>query len=278
MTLQELRKELQNQFMAHNIESPEADSGLLLMHVLKLTKTRLLLENPVIPDETLSLILSLAQRRIQGEPVRYLIGVCPFMNLEFYVNPSTLIPRPDTEVLVEEVSDYIHKQARPLTLWDIGCGSGCIGITLAFEHKTLSVTEIDISADALSTAKRTALRYGLAERITFQEQDILQGFPEGTPDIIVSNPPYIPTADIASLQAEVLCEPHSALDGGPDGLLFYRHIIRHAPLRAGGLLAFEIGYDQGKSVPKLMEENGYQAVTLKEDLSGHPRVVTGIHP
>ena len=276
MTLQTLRKELRTLFLEHNIESPEADSGLLLMHVLHLNKTQLLLENPEVSHETYTEILHLANRRIQGEPVRYLTGVCPFMDLEFYVNPATLIPRPDTEVLVRAVSDYIAEQAHPLTLWDIGCGSGCIGITLAHMHKNLTVVEIDISSMALETAKRTAKRYGLKERIHFLHQDILQGMPEGKADIIVSNPPYIPTKDIDSLQTEVKhFEPRSALDGGEDGLLFYRHIIRHAPLSPKGLLAFEIGYDQGESVPALMQEDGYTDVTLQKDFSGNPRVVFG---
>ena len=276
MTLKELRKELRTLFTEHNIESPETDSGLLLMHVLHLNKTQLLLDEPEISPEAYAQILELANRRLQGEPVRYLTGVCPFMDLEFYVNPATLIPRPDTEVLICTVSDYIARQARPLTLWDIGCGSGCIGITLAHMHKDLTVMEIDISPMALETAKRTAKRYGLDDRIQFIHQDILKGMPEGEPDIIVSNPPYIPTKDIDALQTEVKhFEPRSALDGGVDGLLFYRHIIRHAPLAKKGLLAFEIGYDQGESVPSLMKADGYTDVTLQKDFAGNPRVVFG---
>ena len=276
MTLKELRKELRTLFTEHNIESPETDSGLLLMHVLHLNKTQLLLDNPEISPKAYAQILELANRRLQGEPVRYLTGVCPFMDLEFYVNPSTLIPRPDTEVLICTVSDYIAKQARTLTLWDIGCGSGCIGITLANMHKDLTVMEIDISPMALETAKRTAKRYGLDDRIQFIHQDILKGMPEGKPDIIVSNPPYIPTKDIDALQPEVKhFEPRSALDGGVDGLLFYRHIIRHAPLVKKGMLAFEIGYDQGESVPSLMKADGYTDITLQKDFSGNPRVVFG---
>lgn len=278
MTLQELRRHLRNLFIEHNIESPEADSGLLLMHKFGLTKTELLLDNREVAPEVLAAVEALAQRRIQGEPVRYLVGVAPFMDLEFYVNPSTLIPRPDTEVLVEAVLARIDTQT-PCRLWDIGCGSGCIGITLAHEREHLSVTELDISQEALDTAKRTALRYGLAERIHFVNHNILKGMPPlPPPDMIVSNPPYIPTAEIDHLQKEVrMFEPKAALDGGTDGLIFYRHISKHAPLPTGGLLAFEIGYDQGESVPALMEEQGYTQVTLLKDLSGNPRVVLGYH-
>ncbi len=276
MTLQELRKQLKEEFLLHEIESPEADSGLLLMHVLHLSKTELLLQNRPLAEQEVADVLQLANRRIKGEPIRYILGFCPFMDLEFAVNAATLIPRPETELLVETVSKQILKDS-PLSLWDIGCGSGCIGITLAHRHPNLSVTELDISKKALDTARTTAERYGLSDRIGFIKHDILKGMPDlSPPDIIVSNPPYIPTKDLAGLQKEVrLFEPYSALDGGEDGLIFYRSIIANAPLSQGGLLAFEIGYDQGESVPRLMEESGYRDVTLLHDLSGHPRVVFG---
>ncbi|MBQ2614370.1 MAG: peptide chain release factor N(5)-glutamine methyltransferase [Clostridia bacterium] len=278
MTLQELRKQLKEEFLINEIESPEADSGLLLMHALHLSKTELLLQNHTLADEDVAAVLQLASRRIKGEPVRYILGVCPFMDLEFAVNPATLIPRPETELLVEAVSERISGNS-PLSLWDIGCGSGCIGITLAHRHPNLSVTELDISQRALDTAQTTAERYELSARIDFIKHDILTGMPNlSPPDIIVSNPPYIPTKDLAGLQKEVhLFEPQTALDGGEDGLMFYRSIIANAPLPPGGLLAFEIGYDQGESVPRLMEESGYKDVTLLHDLAGHPRVVFGFH-
>lgn len=277
MTLKELRAELINLFKSHNIESPEADSGLLLMHVFNLDKTRLLLENFSVDSDCYHKALSLANRRISGEPVRYILGSCPFMDLDFEVNPSTLIPRQDTEILVDAVSERIDAFKAPVTMWDIGCGSGCIGISLAFKHVNLRVTEFDISDDALKTAERTAHRYSLLSRISFVRHDILKGMPNlPSPQIIVSNPPYIPTDVIRTLQHEVKdFEPVSALDGGSDGLVFYRKIIKDAPLSPGDLLAFEIGYDQGSSVPDLMESCGYKNITLLHDLSGNPRVVLG---
>lgn len=277
MTLKEMRRQLKELFIQHDIESPEADSGLLLMHILSLSKTELLLNNPALSSEEVARIMELARRRIQGEPVRYLIGSAPFMDLDFTLNHATLIPRPDTEVLVEAVSSRIGGE--PLTLWDIGCGSGCIGISLAHLHPNLKVMELDISEDALDAAKTTARRYGLEDRIRFLNHDILSGMPNlPTPDIIVSNPPYIPAKDIETLQKEVrFFEPRRALDGGEDGLLFYRFITRHAPLQSGGLLAFEIGYDQGESVLSLLAENGYTNITLLKDLSGNPLVVLGNH-
>ncbi len=277
MTLQEMRRQLNALFTQHEIESPEADSGLLLMHTLSLTKTELLLDNRTLSPDEISHIMSLADRRILGESVRYLTGCAPFMDLEFTLNSETLIPRPDTEVLVEAVSERIS--GNPLTLWDIGCGSGCIGISLAYLHPNLNVVALDISQEALDAAKTTANRYGLQDSIDFRCHDILSGMPNlPAPDIIVSNPPYIPSKDIESLQKEVrFFEPRRALDGGEDGLLFYRFIAKHALLSTGGLLAFEIGYDQGESVPRILAEHGYRNIVLLKDLSGNPRVVLGNH-
>ena len=276
MTLQQLRRELYILFKSKNIESPEADSGLIIMHVLKLSKTALLLDNSEVSDSAAAEIIKLAHRRANGEPVRYIIGTCPFMQLEFYVNKSTLIPRQDTEILVETVSDMIDSN-NDTVLWDIGCGSGCIGITLAYMHTRLSVYEFDISETALETAAKTAKRYSVDNRISFVKHDILSGMPKlDKPQIIVSNPPYIPTDSLNGLQREVIgYEPVAALDGGEDGLKFYKKIIHDAPLGKGGLLAFEIGYDQGESVPRIMENNGYKNIRLIRDLSGNPRVVLG---
>ena len=276
MTLQQLRRELYILFKSKNIESPEADSGLIIMHVLKLSKTALLLDNSEVSDSAAAEIIKLAKRRIDGEPVRYIIGTCPFMQLEFYINKSTLIPRQDTEILVETVSDMIDSN-KDTVLWDIGCGSGCIGITLAYMHTRLSVYEFDISETALETAAKTAKRYSVDNRISFVKHDILSGMPKlDKPQIIVSNPPYIPTDSLNGLQREVIgYEPVAALDGGEDGLKFYKKIIHDAPLGKGGLLAFEIGYDQGESVPRIMENNGYKNIRLIRDLSGNPRVVLG---
>lgn len=277
-TLQEFRQELKQLFLQHHIESPETDAGLLLMQVFGITKTQLLTRNPVATPEQASRITALAKRRIQGEPVHYLLGVCPFLDLEFFVNPSTLIPRPETELLVETVLDRLPSYPEPVTLWDIGCGSGCIGISLAHSFPSLRVVELDISSAALGTAKKTAEKYHLTDRIRFENHDILTGMPDHLPPphVMVSNPPYIPSRDIAGLQREVRdYEPISALDGGEDGLLFYRKIVADAPLPSGGMLAFEIGYDQGDAVVRLMRDAGYKKVELFQDLSGLDRMVLG---
>ena len=278
-TLQVFRQELKQLFLEHHMESPEIDAGLLLMHSLEITKTQLLTQNFPLTTEQEERVTELAKRRVKGEPIHYLLGSCPFLDLEFFVNPATLIPRPETELLVETVLKRLPEYQSPVTLWDIGCGSGCIGISLAYYRKDLKVVELDISEKALETAMRTAEKYGLVDRIQFLHWDILKGMPEEipAPQVIVSNPPYIPTKDVKELMTDVRdYEPHSALDGGEDGLDFYRKIIREAPLPEGGLLAFEIGHDQGVSVPALMEEAGYREVELLQDLSGLDRIVTGV--
>lgn len=278
-TLQKFRQELKQLFLEHQIESPETDAGLLLMHILGINKTQLLTKDLTLTPTQETQVMELATRRAQGEPVHYLLGSCPFMDLEFYVNPATLIPRPETELLVEVVLEYLKENQQPTTLWDIGCGSGCIGISLAHSCKSLQVVELDISEQALKTAEKTAKKYGLQDRIQFLHHDILGGMPEGLtqPRVIVSNPPYIPTKDVEQLMTDVKdYEPRSALDGGADGLDFYRKIVQDAPLPEGGLLAFEIGYDQGEAVPRLMKEAGYQKIELLQDLSGLDRIVTGV--
>lgn len=274
-SLKTLRRELIDLFKENNIESPETESGLILMHALNLDKTQLIVKEFEISEQALSDIYSMGYRRIKGEPIQYIMGTCPFMDLEFFVNPSTLIPRPETELLVELVADKINKEKK--VVWDIGCGSGCIGITLAYLCPNIKVYEIDISQDALDTAKKSAIKYGLDNRIEFIKFDILSGMPDiEKPDIIVSNPPYIPRKDIEGLQKEVRdFEPMSALDGGEDGLDFYRKIINDASLKEGDLLAFEIGYDQGSQVMELMEKAGYKENELIKDIAGLDRIVTG---
>ncbi len=274
--LQALRLELKHLFKSHNIESPDPEAGLLLMHVLGIDKITLLTKDMDISSKDREKIFTLANRRLTGEPIQYIIGSCSFMDLEFSVNPSTLIPRPETELLVEAVKERLPQDS-PVTIWDIGCGSGCIGISLAHFCPNLSVIELDISEKALATAKTTATRYGLLDRITFLKHDILTGMPDlPVPDAIVSNPPYIPAKDILSLDKTVRdFEPISALDGGEDGLCFYRKIIQDAPLSPGGLLAFEIGHDQGPAVVSLLETAGYTGVTLLTDYAGLDRIVIG---
>lgn len=226
-----------------------------------------------VKEEHVNKVLEMAHRRISGEPLQYIIGKAGFMGMDFEVNKNTLIPRQDTETLIETLIDMIGD--RKVSILDIGTGSGCIGISLGKFLKDARITVLDISQEALNTALRNANRNGV--KIKAVCMDILSEIPEGKYDVIVSNPPYIETSIIKSLQTEVRdYEPLSALDGGSDGLLFYRRITDIAPrlLNEKGVLAYEIGYDQGEKVHMLMEKDFYD-IRIMKDYCGNDRVITG---
>lgn len=274
--LQNLRKSLRDMLNHAGTESPAVCADQILMHVLHLDKTQLLLGRNEVSADDSERVFAMAKRRIGGEPIQYILGHCPFMDLDFVVNPSTLIPRPETELLVETVLGLLSKEKR-LTVWDIGCGSGCIGISLAHFNSNISVVAIDLSGAALEVTAFNAKRCGVDGRMTTLCLDIMKGMPDAkAPDVIVSNPPYIRHGVIGALQPEVRdFEPMAALDGGADGLDFYRRIIADAPLQSGGLLAFEIGYDQGAAVSAMMERHGFLQVTVKKDYADLDRIVFG---
>ncbi len=245
----------------------------IVMHAAHMNETELIIsaKNEVTAEAEKS-AREMLLRRKNGEPLQYILGEAEFMSLEFEVNSSTLIPRADTETLVEAVIEEIGK--KQIKLLDIGTGTGCVGISIAHYSKA-DVTLADISREALETAKRNALLNSVTA--DFMKIDILNEIPEGKFDVIVSNPPYIETDVIKTLQTEVKDhEPLSALDGGADGLVFYRRIADIAPemLTANGLLAFEIGYNQGKAVSELMEKD-FESIKIIKDLCGNDRVVTG---
>ncbi len=245
----------------------------IVMRALNINETELITRGTeAVADEAVKDVEHMLDRRLSGEPLQYILGEAEFMSLKFEVNPSTLIPRADTETLVETVIEEIGK--KQVRLLDIGTGTGCVGISIAHYSKA-GVTLADISREALETAKRNALLNNVTA--DFLKIDILNEVPDGEFDVIVSNPPYIETEVIKTLQREVKDhEPFSALDGGADGLEFYRRIVSIAPslLAENGLLAFEIGYNQGKAVSELMEKD-FESVKIIKDLCGNDRVVTG---
>ena len=248
----------------------------IVTHILGISRTELITNlRRAVTDDEVKRVNETAARRAGGEPLQYILGETEFMSLPFKVNRATLIPRSDTETLVEHVLEHMNGKA--CEILDVGAGTGCIGISLAHYNKHARVTELDISADALNTARENAEINGVSDRTEFINADILNEIPDGVYDIIVSNPPYIETAVIGTLQTEVKdYEPLSALDGGEDGLTFYRRITEIAPkmLKENGLLAFEIGFDQGESVKKLMEKN-FNDVRIIKDLCGNDRVISG---
>lgn len=214
------------------------------------------------------------KKRAEHIPLQYIVGEAEFMGLPFKVNSSVLIPRQDTETLVEEAL----KVAKPgMKVLDMCTGSGCIIISILHHGKELEGYASDISRHAINVAKENAKLNHIA--VSFQTGDLFDHI-KGKYDIIVSNPPYIRTEEIAKLMPEVQnFEPYDALDGKEDGLFFYRRIVEQAGnyLNPGGHLLFEIGYDQGQDVSEMMEQAGFQNVRVIKDLAGNDRVVGGIY-
>ncbi|MFQ5900089.1 MAG: peptide chain release factor N(5)-glutamine methyltransferase [Thermodesulfobacteriota bacterium] len=269
-------------FKEKGIHNPRLDSEILLANTLKLDRVGLYLnyDRPLTGNE-LSSFKGLVKRRAGREPLQYITGVQEFWSLEFKVGQGVLIPRPETEVLVEEtLKEGKGDNNRPLVL-DLCTGSGCIAISLAKELTGSTIYAIDNSGTALDIASRNAARHEVDNRITFLSGNLfspLKGLNlEYSFDIIVSNPPYVKSKEIEGLEPEVKAfEPVSALNGGEDGLAVIRLIARDAPqyLRKGGILMMEIAFDQGKDVEYIIGERGaYTATTILKDYSGKDRVV-----
>jgi release factor glutamine methyltransferase len=219
----------------------------------------------------------LVQKRCAGMPVQYIVGIQEFRGLEFEVTPDVLIPRPETEILVEEVLTSL--QAGTPTLADVGTGSGCVAVTLALERPDARVFAIDLSDAALEVARRNARKHGVEGRIRFLQGDLLAPLslllPNEVADCICSNPPYVAERDLSTLQREVRdWEPRLALSAGAEGLQVIRRLVPQALriLRPRGFLIFEIGYNQQERISSLFSE-GWQSIRLREDLSGIPRIV-----
>ncbi len=218
--------------------------------------------------------LDLVRRREARTPTAYLTGRREFWSQEFEVTPAVLVPRPETELIVEEVLARVASDA-PLTIVEVGTGSGCLAISLARWLPRARVVAIDISSSALDIARRNAERLEVGHRVRFLRGDVLSGL-GGRFDLVVSNPPYIPTGDLATLQPEVRnYEPAGALDGGPDGLDIVRRLAAQSALRLnpGGLLVFEFGFGQAEQVRSILDGTaGIDLLDIREDLAGIPRV------
>lgn len=253
-------------------DNADFEARQIVMRALNMSAADLTVKSREEADEGAVLEAKrLLERRKRGEPLQYILKTAEFMSLEFEVTRDTLIPRSDTETLVEYLLDEIKEGE---SLLDIGTGSGCIGISAAHYAKA-EITLLDISGKALEVAARNAAKNGVSAE--FLNIDILKDYPKRKFDVVVSNPPYIETDVIKTLQTEVKdYEPLTALDGGADGLTFYRRIIEIAPkiLNKNGLLAFEIGYNQAKAVSELMRAD-FSGVRVIKDLCGNDRVVSG---
>lgn len=287
MNIIEALTRAQKQLAKANISLYNLEASLLLAHVLNKDRSYIYLNRDrELRDFEVDEYFHLIRRREEGEPIHYILEKREFMGLDFFVDKNVLIPRPDTEILVEHTLEKFKDRSKEvLNILEIGTGSGAIAVSLAYFLEEAYILATDIEDKALDMARRNAKRHGLENRINFCLADIFdikegpKNFIEGKKyDILVSNPPYIASPDIEGLDRGVRdFEPLRALDGGPDGLCFYRKLIRGAGdyLKAGGLFAVEVGYDQAHKVRKLLEQsNKFEDINFARDLQGYDRVVS----
>ena len=257
------------------METPRLDAEVLLCCVLKCERISLVInKDKIISQSEKDTFLSYIDRRSKNEPVSYITGTKEFMSLEFDVHPGILIPRPDTEILVEKIIE-IYKN-KSVSIVDLCTGSGAIAVSLAYYLKNSTVTAVDKYETCIDCAKKNAKKSGVY--VEFLKADVLDDFElENVVDCIVSNPPYIESDVLPTLSSDVKnFEPEYALDGGNDGLIFYRKITEIAlkSLNNGGILAYEIGYNQAQSVKGIIDStNCFEKVEVIKDLSGLDRVI-----
>jgi release factor glutamine methyltransferase len=275
-TIQTILNWTRQYFLDKGVENPRLDAEVLLSHILR--KERLFLyvhfDQP-LEEAELSAFRSAVKQRAARLPIAYIIGMKEFMGLDFEVTPAVLIPRPDTEILVEKALSRLTAVDKPCIL-DLGTGSGAICISMLVNIPTAKGVTVDISTEALAVAKRNAARHFVSERLTFCQGDLFAPVKGQVFAAIVSNPPYIPEADIAGLTPEVRQEPNIALLGGKDGLDFYRRIIQESRnyLAANGFVAMEVGIGQAQLVAKMAEETGrFKVSDIVKDYGGIDRVV-----
>jgi len=262
-----------------NVESPRLQIELLLAHLMKMPRMKLYLnfDRVLAPSET-DALRELVKRRGQREPLQHIIGSTSFCGYEIAVSRHALVPRPETELLAELGWEFLSTlNPQSSTALDFGTGTGCIAIALAARCLNAKITALDISADALALAGENANRNNVAERIEFLRGDGFGALPAGTQfDLIISNPPYIPSAEIETLQPEVRdFDPRGALDGGADGLDFYRMLAAQAKafLKADGKIMLEFGDGQSDAIKKIFENEKWIVEAVKEDYSQRERIL-----
>jgi release factor glutamine methyltransferase len=274
MTVEQARRCLAASFRSAGIDTPELDARVLVGHALGFDHTALVTAAARPIGEKAAEVAAFEQRRLAGEPVSRIIGAREFWGLPLAVTPAVLVPRPETETVVELALSLIEDRTRRLRIADLGTGSGAILLALLYELPNASGAGTDISADALDVARRNAARLGLADRAQFLVSDFATEL-AGPFDLVVSNPPYIASGEIAALSREVRDhDPRLALDGGANGLAAYRAIAADAPrLIGGGHLVVEIGVGQHRDVEFLFTEKGLAIAAVRHDLSGIARAV-----
>ena len=276
MTIKEAINQAVIMMKNENIEAPKNKARMLLEATLKKSKEYLIIyDTKEITAQEREAYIKNVKRLILGEPLQYITGKQEFMKLNFFVTKDVLIPRQDTEILVEEVINISKNIENPMIL-DLCTGSGAIAVSLAKYINNVKIYATDISSKAIDIAKKNAEFNGVKNNIDFIESNLFSKIKNLKFDIIVSNPPYIETDEIIKLPKDVQNEPRMALDGGKDGLMFYRSIAKEAPefLNSNGYLCFEIGYNQKQKVKQILEEqNKYVNIYSKKDLCENDRVV-----
>lgn len=278
MTPRELIRTTAKRFRNSGIPDPENDAALLLSYLTGRPVLELRLDTDTLLDSSLvSSYMNLADKRLSRIPLQYLVQEAPFFGRLFKVDSRVLIPRPETELLCEWALEVLKDIPLPRVL-DLCCGSGCIGLTLSAERPDAIVTLSDLSEDALNVSAVNAVR--IAPSVSIRRSDLLEGLSDLSFDLIISNPPYIPSDECGQLQPEVLKEPRIALDGGPDGCDLYRRIIRSAGsvLVPGGKLLMEIGINESYYLSSLLCDQGYCDIEVRTDYAGIDRMILAVFP
>ena len=278
MTPRDLIRSTANRFLSAGIPDPENDAALLLSYLTGRPALELRLDTDTETEPALITAYQiLAEKRVSRIPLQYLIGETFFYRRLYKVDPRVLIPRPETELLCEWALDILKDIPSPRVL-DLCCGSGCIGLTIKAERPDAVVTLSDISSDALNVSAVNAVRLSLD--VSICQSDLLSALNGSCFDLIISNPPYIPSEDCSQLQPEVLNEPRLALDGGPDGCDLYRRIISSAGsvLGSGGKLLMELGINESVQLCLLLSEYGFTGIEVRKDYAGIDRMILAVLP
>ena len=277
MTVLQVLQNTADFFARKGIDSPRLNIEHLLADALGKRRIDLYLEfDRTLSENELTPLREKVRRRAEGEPLQYLLGSWDFFGRAFRTDPRALIPRPETEVLVEIVLKVIRAELRSRTrLLDVGTGSGVLAITFALECPNLQIVGSDVSPSALNLARENAEQQGFNHRIEWVESDLLSSV-AGSFDFLVANLPYIPTAELPKLAPEVKRDPQLALDGGPDGLVVIRRLLQEAPrvLRDGAFVILEVGFDQAGRVADLLTAQKFRDISVENDYQGVRRFVT----
>ncbi len=285
-TVEKILKWTTGYFTEKGLDSPKLDAELLLAHTLGIDRLKLYMQwdRPLTPEELAS-YRALIKRRMSHEPVAYLTGTRAFWALDFACDKRALIPRSDTETLIDQMLEIIpdpkkNPDAGHWRVLDVGTGTGCIGITIAHERSNTDVTLVDIDAETLELARTNVVKLGFQDKITLLQSDLLSKVP-GQWNVIVSNPPYIALNEKDLMGQDVLRhEPTGALFAGKDGLDIIRPLVKQAfsSLESGGWFLCEIGFKQGAAVQTLLNDAGFTNVKIRKDYGGNDRVVSGQRP